>query len=266
MQITKKIAALAVLCKAAAANVCKSKEYSILQGSTDRVFVDPYINRFWPKDSAGISNIDPICPAGYTCMPNYIPPVKKLPGLKALKSTLMKNIKYRAKAYNPITTPGGGCLGLEMYDSVGIQSMHNGLYLARCKNCFNARYKNMAMVYSSFKNPDSKWKFINVGGKCAIKNVKTGKYLSECNRCTGSISVSLLALYRGDVNDRKNTELWEVNRKKDKSYVFRSASSGKLLSICDNCLSESASITSPASLFMTGPDNSFVKWRVWVSR
>ncbi|KAI5189003.1 hypothetical protein NECID01_0358 [Nematocida sp. AWRm77] len=244
------------------AEICENKKYSVLQGSPDRVYVNPLQTRFWPNDTAGMSNMDSICPLGYTCIPNYIAPAKKLNIPSDIKMPVMRNKRHTAKAFNPINTPGGGCMGLEDYDEVGFQSAHNDLYLGGCNRCVPAKYKTLAMVFTSFNNIDSKWKLLNVDGKCAIKNVSSGYYLSRCDNCTADVKNTLLALFRSTIDENTNNEIWEVNRNHDGTYAFKSASTGEYLSICENCLSKSATISSPAALFTTEPDNSFAKW--WI--
>lgn len=263
MRVTKRITTLiSIYFGSVAAETCESKKYSILQGSPDRVYVNPIASRFWPNDTAGLNNLDSICPAGYTCIPNYVAPPSKTTMPSVTRAPVMRNRKFHPKQFSPINSPGGGCMGLEDYDQVGLQSMHNNLYLGRCSDCVPARYKEMAMVYTSFNNADAKWKLLTVGGKCTIKNVASGKYISRCDNCTAAVRNSLLALFRTTIDDNTNNEIWEVNRNHDGTYAFKSASSGEYLSICENCFSERASTTSPAALFISDPDNSFSKW--WV--
>lgn len=266
MKIAQKLAFLVGMCSAI---VCRKRtqkdKYSILQSPVHKVFVDPYMFRFWPKDQAGMQSRDAICPKGYTCIPNYItsPKEKNQPKIKKMA---LKNIKYKAKLYIPTTSPGGGCLGLEELDKVGLQSVHNKLYLGGCLDCVDAKYRNMAMVYTSFDNPDAKWKFIDVDGKCAIKNVQLNMFLSRCVNCTANISVSLLSISKKSIDDNSNDELWIVARKQDGTYTFKSAATGEFLSICEGCLAGQSTVTSPAALFSSSSDFSFVSWAVNIDR
>ena len=265
MNITQKLALLISMC---AASVCgqgrRADRYTILQSPTSKVYVDPYMFRFWPKDHAGMQTRDAICPKGYTCLPNFIkPPREKMP--QTPRKIAIKNIKYKPKIYIPTTAPGGGCLGLEEFNEVGLQSVHNNMYLGACTDCVDAKYRNMAMVFTSFDNPAAKWKFVDVDGKCAIKNVHLGMFLSRCVNCTANISVSLLSVSQKTIDDNSNDELWAVARKQDGTYTFKSAATGEYLSICEGCLAGQSTVTSPAALFSSSSDFSFVSWAVNVS-
>lgn len=265
MNITQKLALIAAMCSVTAyGRKSRVDKYAILQSPVNKVYVDPYMFRFWPKDKSGMQTKDAICPKGYTCLPNFIkPPKEKMPTPQ--KKIIIKNIKYKPKMYIPTTSPGGGCLGLEEFNEAGLQSVHNNLYLGACTDCVDAKYRNIAMVYTSFNNPAAKWKFIDVDGKCAIKNTSLNMFLSRCTNCTANISVSLLSISQKTIDDNSNDELWAVARKQDGTYTFKSAATGEYLSICEGCLSGQSTVTSPAALFSSSSDFSFVSWAVNVS-
>ncbi|KAH9385956.1 uncharacterized protein NEMAJ01_0852 [Nematocida major] len=248
------------------AEVCQDKRFNILQNKNNKAYLDPYKFRSWPKDSAGMQNADSICPRGYTCLPNYIEPPVDRPKKPTPPPPQVKNSKYRASAYAPTTPPGAGCLGLDEYDEVAMQSSQTQLYLGSCEECTGTaqtKPKNVAMVYTSFNSPDAKWKLIPVGKNCTIKNLASGMYLSVCKDCGPStFNMPLAALFRETIDKNTNDEMWIVTRKINGTYVFKSASTGGYLGVCEKCFAQSSTISSPASVFTTSPDASFIAWSI----
>lgn len=241
----------------------RNNRYSILQDKSEHVAIDSYPFRYWPQDSAGLQNMDSICPKGYTCLPNYVNPPTKRQAPDDDFYRPIKNTRFSGMAYSSITAPGGGCLGLEEFEEVGIQSYETGKYLGSCLNCIESEYKNTPMVYSEFNNSNSKWKMIPQNGRCAIKNIKTGKYLSRCKNCMSPTrNVSIVALFRDTIDDNTNDDLWVVTRRVNKTYTFKSASTGEYLGVCEGCGTKKSTIKSPAGLFTTSPDLSIVIWSV----
>ncbi|KAI5159243.1 hypothetical protein NEAUS03_0128 [Nematocida ausubeli] len=254
---------------AAHAEVCYDRRSNILQGKTDEIYVDSDKFRNWPKDENGMQNIDSICPIGYTCLANRnTKPSKKNKKKKPQKSPKkpIKNIKFKSRRFRPNDFAGEGCLGLDRYEQVGLQSAYNNLYLGACTNCTGesaTKYNTLAMVYTTFNKDEAKWKFIALNGKCTIKNVHTGMYMSRCDNCAPTtFNIPMVALFREEIDDNTNDEIWTVTRKVDGDYVFKSASSGGYLGVCKDCLAESSTITLPAATLDTVHDSTSVAWSV----
>lgn len=269
MIITKYTAIVMIACsELARAFIRESEKYNVLQDKTDNVKLDPYSFRYWPQDSAGLQNIDSICPKGYTCLPNYISPPSRKRNLRNDTVEPIKNKRFRGMAYSPVTSPGGGCLGLEEYDQVALRPIQiKNSYMGSCQNCIRAESRNTPMIYSNYSDPNAKWKMVPQNGKCAIKNIATGMYLSRCKNCMGpSRNIAIVGLFRETIDDNTNNDLWIVTRREDRNYTFESASTGELLGICERCANNKGTIGSPAGLFTTSKDNSFVIWSVEVDR
>ncbi|KAI5179840.1 hypothetical protein NEOKW01_0303 [Nematocida sp. AWRm80] len=228
--------------------------YKILRGPLDKTYVDTGTNRFWPRDQVGLENQDnTICRKGYTCLPNYPSMPKPLvQKIKIPNEVMPKSAKYDGFPYIPTTPPGGGCLGLNVFPEASLQSVHTSLYAAICTDCTDAKYRSLAIVYTSFNNPDAKWVFEPKNGKCAIRNKVSGYYLSRCDNCAANITTSLGALFRKSIDDATNDELWTVTRTTAGYYTFESASgTGEFLAVCEGCLRGNTTTTSPIALFKT---------------
>ncbi|EHY65463.1 hypothetical protein NERG_01070 [Nematocida ausubeli] len=254
---------------AAHAEVCYDRRSNILQGKTDEIYLDSANFRNWPRDENGVQNIDNTCPIGFTCLANRdTKPSKKRKNKKARKPRRrpVKNIKFKSRRFKRDDFIDKGCLGLEKYEEVGLQSALNNLYMGACKQCIGndaAKYKTLAMVYTTFNNDEAKWKFIALNGKCTIKNVHTGMYMSKCDNCAPmALNTPMVALFREEIDDNTNDEVWTVTRKVDGDYVFQSASNGGYLGICKDCLSEKTTMNMPAATLDTVHDSPSVAWSV----
>ncbi|KAI5166469.1 hypothetical protein NEIRO03_1078 [Nematocida sp. AWRm78] len=249
------------------AEICYDKRANIKQGKKDKVYVDMDRLGEWPRNREGRQNIDSLCAPGYICLPNRtIEPSKGNPVKRKPVPLEMKNSKFKAKRYKPSDVIGEGCLGLDRYNEVGIQSAETQLYLGACSNCTgtaSVKYNTIGMVYTTFNNEEAKWKFIPEKGKCTIKSVHTGKYLSRCDNCAPMIqNIPMVALFREAIDDNTNDDMWVVTRKTDGNYVFKSASNGGYLGVCVKCLAQHSVLNDAATIFNTGPDQSFVAWSV----
>ncbi|KAI5186611.1 hypothetical protein NEHOM01_1579 [Nematocida homosporus] len=244
---------LAVYTSPLKAAVCPPTKYSILQADANHAYVDPNTIMGLNKSS--------VCPPGYTCVPNYFmnSPQSMWPPklLKYTKGPLAK--LHSDQIYIPTTAPGGGCHGLEELDEIALRSPHNGLYLAACKDCLTTTKKIPAMIYSSFSNPLAKWKLSVIDGKCAIKNIYYDLFLTTCPDCAPARKPTILAVDAKSIDENQNTELWEVARKLDGNFTFKSAATGEYLTNCVGCFADLT--TKPIlTVYSTARDQSFVAW------
>ncbi|KAI5190802.1 hypothetical protein NEMIN01_1204 [Nematocida minor] len=244
----------------------QAPDFNVVQRSTDdTVKVNPGIVNVWtsPDESNG-QHFANSCQYGNTCLMNKAPTPQANPIER--RNSFNGGLHSRKRTGHPHEGKNeqlGPCLGLEKQDKVGLQSIHTKLYLASCEDCVNAKYRNMAMVYRSYGGDEGMWKLTPEGARCTIKNIKTGMYLSRCSNCTSEVSnLPLVSLYRDTINEGTNDEMWILERHSEKTYGFKSASSGEYLGVCPNCLTSNSTVTDPGALFKTDRDNSFVVWGV----
>ncbi|KAI5186610.1 hypothetical protein NEHOM01_1578 [Nematocida homosporus] len=273
MRLSKTLSVLlAVYTGHARSEVCHINVQSRLQGAPDAPKFTKYrLYQFWPRDSLSQVRNTPNCPIGATCLPNYIMPAssfdKQTPNISPIapptEQTQLKNIKFHPKVYVRTATAGSGCLGLEDLGPISFMSEQTRLYLAACKDCTDASYRTMAMVYSSFDNPKAKWILTNVNGKCAIKNVASNMFLSRCKNCTANLGPDLISISAKQIIDDSPNELWNVIQKEDNTYMFQSAATGEYLAVCETCLAHNTTISSPAALFsIESNEPAYVTWAV----
>lgn len=199
-------------------------------------------NKLWPNDPSGEKNIDSLNTRFTdTKLNNAVFPTKIWPQLITELRCKFKVKKENLDQELPpsITWDPSGCMGLENLGPATIKSAQNGKYLKNCNECTFALQDNLAMAMRDEKDEPSRWQFFQRKGKCAIKNLHADAFLTPCVGCKFMVPYPLGAMFKSDLEELENEDLWVITRTRDDNYQLKSNSFGdSLLSLCSDCIPE----------------------------